>query len=172
MYADHSPDIHSTDHWDTVGDLTDMLFPIPAEVPMEVSKEPPQEIKPIEFEEIDTKALDASYNPITKTYDNEIYEKEKDINKELKLTPDQEIWFSIFCNSDSEDYDDTEDDEKELVLTNTEKSDDVMNCSFCDKDFAIKKAFNITLSKVSESEFKCCSLECCRSLSSSKKMLN
>ena len=159
--TDRDTDIY-TDHWALQEDFTDPNFLIPHHL-RPPPKEPPQEIKPLEFEEIDTKALDASYNPNTKTCDNQIYEQEKDANKELKLTADQEIWFSIFCNSDSEDYDDTEDDEKESVLSNTENPKDVMKCRVCDKDFVIKKAFNITLSeKVSEGEFKCCSFECAR----------
>ena len=168
MYGNHNCDINDTGHWATVGDLTDLLFPISPVI----QKDPPQEIKPVGCR-IDMEAFGASFNLETKEFDPDKYDQEEKTNNEkesTELTEEQRVLMNeLFFNSDSEDYDKEDYDEDD----NTEEPPNKrIKCNVCKEDFDSQNAFVITLTgKVVEREFKCCSLECSKSLDADKIMM-
>ena len=120
MYANDDIEIPTEEHWALLEDFTDPNFLIPYDL-RPPPKTPPTEIKPLEFEceEIDIEAKKASYDPITKTYDQKIYDQVKKANQE-------EYWKKMLFNSDDEDdedYDEHEDEEK--------PDPKVITCSVC-----------------------------------------
>jgi len=154
MYGYHDAEINNTDHWATVGDLTDMLFPVPDVT----QKDPFKEIKHILFEEVDMAARIASYNSETKTYSQAIYNQEKKANEEKKAVANDEYWLkTMFSDSDNEDCD-TKDDNVSITVIE-EKSNDVIPCSVCNKYFHIKETI-LKANVFGIFETKCCSPEC------------